>query len=388
MEFSGRSATMEPKRESTIKLRFGAGSRGPNNTEVFKFFGKQEWTNEELSAMYRDDFSIFVKFKSEQLMRDALTKLGPQTRFEYDDGTSMLVPVTAAAGAFKYVRIFGLPPEVDDKAIANAMSKYGTVQQLVRERFPVETGFPIHNGIRGVHIELVSEIPAQLTIQHVKARIYYDGLQNKCFGCGALDHLKAACPNRKGVNNRLNPPAKPGNGSFASVVTNGTSGKTDVPPSPSGMVVLKKLQPSLPSEPHLPGGPAGQSQGEVVPAVPAEPVEPVKPSETTNPPVKPSDNVDENREEEGEGEGEQSESDGDPKEKDGEWFEKKGKAKGKRGRPKKRPESDSSEADTNGRKQFIVPGQGHDLLDSQESRVRSRSRSATKTAGNNLLPNK
>lgn len=394
MEISGRNAKMEPKRESTIKLRFGAGSRGPNNAEVFKFFGKQEWTNEELSAMYRDDFSIFVKFKSEQMMRNALTKLGPQTRFEYDDGTSMLVPVTAAAGTFKYVRIFGLPPEVDDRAIANVMSKYGTVQQLVRERFPVETGFPIHNGIRGVHIELVSEIPAQLTIQHVKARIYYDGLQNKCFGCGALDHLKAACPNRKGVNGSPNVTTNSEGGSFAKVVANGKHGKKEAAPSTSGMVVLNKLVSPAPTGPLV---------KPVEPMKPLEPLEPAKPSEPTNPsePAKQSEPDNEDKDHEiviekqcqdqpmdEEGEEEQSENDGDPKEKDGEWIEKKGKGKGKRGRPKKRPESDSSEADTNGRKQFIVPNQSHDLLDEQGKRLRSRSRSAAKPADDKLPPTK
>lgn len=401
LEIARRSTKMEPKRESTIKLRFGAGSRGPNNAEVFKFFGKQEWTNEELSAMYRDDYSIFVKFKTEQQMREALSKLGPQTRFEYDDGTSMMVPVTAAAGSFKYVRIFGLPPEVDDRFIATAMSKYGTVQQMIRERFPVETGFPIHNGVRGIHMELVSEIPAQLTIQHVKARIYYDGLQNKCFGCGALDHLKAACPNRKDINKRLTPAQKPGTGSFASVVANGTSGKAEELPPISGMVLLGKIGAAPPTAPAesvqpsepTPSGPpeSGPSDQPQLPADPVMPPVPIAPQEPT--PPKPADIVEEKQDQpmEEDGEREQSESDDEPMEKDGEWIEKKGKGgkgKGKRGRPKGRPGSDSSEVDTNGRKKFIVPGQGHDLLDAQGDRTRSRSRSAAKPAGGDLQRSK
>lgn len=397
LETAGHSTNMEPKRESTIKLRFGAGSRGPNNAEVFKFFGKHEWTNEELSAMYREDFSIFVKFKTEQLMREALAKLGPQTKFEYDDGTSMTVPVTAAAGSFKYVRIFGLPPEVDDRFVATAMSKYGTVQQMIRERFPVETGFPIHNGVRGIHMELVSEIPAQLTIQHVKARIYYDGLQNKCFGCGALDHLKAACPNRKDVNKRLTPAPKSGNGTFANVVINGGgsgSGKAEVLQSESsGMVVLEKSSTSLPPRP------------EKVP-VPSKPLESGSSSKATNPseseepqttdPSRVVEVEQQTRDQptEGDGksrdgeqelqEGEQLENGDALMEQIGEWFETKGKGKGKRGRPKKVPESDSSETDTNGRKQFIVPASGADLLEEQARRTRSRSRSASKPAGDNL----
>ncbi|EDS29177.1 acetylcholine receptor protein alpha 1, 2, 3, 4 invertebrate [Culex quinquefasciatus] len=114
---------------------------------------------------------------------------------------------------------------------------------------------------------------------------------------------------------------------------------------------------------------------------------PIAPQEPT--PPKPADIVEEKQDQpmEEDGEREQSESDDEPMEKDGEWIEKKGKGgkgKGKRGRPKGRPGSDSSEVDTNGRKKFIVPGQGHDLLDAQGDRTRSRSRSAAKPAGGDL----
>lgn len=196
---------MELKREFTIKLRFGSQSRNPSNNEIFKFFRKQNWSCEELSAMYREDYSLFVRFLSRELMENALIKLGPTTKFDYDDGTTLEVSVSAATGIFKYIRIFGLPPEVEDKQIAATLSKYGVIQQMLRERYSIESGFPIWSGVRGVHMEVKAEIPAQLNIQNIKARIYYDGLQNKCFICGALDHFKVECPKRKTVNERMSP---------------------------------------------------------------------------------------------------------------------------------------------------------------------------------------
>lgn len=408
---------MEPKRENTIKLRFGAGARNPNNGEVFKFFTKQQWTSDVLSAMYRDDFCVFIRFKSDELMQGALVQLGNRVNFEYDDGTTVWVNVTAANGTFKYVRIFGLPPEVDDRQISAAMCKFGTIQLMVRERFPVETGFPIWNGVRGLHMEVTAAIPAQVNIQHVKARIYYDGLQNKCFACGALDHLKANCPNRKPVNGRLTVLTKPSEGSFASIVTNGTAA---LPlPTPT-MVVLNK--PGGSQEAGTGGNgsdladqqPAGQESAVQQPAAQVVPDQesledrPANGSSTDGASGRSDADVGElgGTESTGKQSNEQSalllnplfsdeirevadsemviinpgdnERSDETMENAEAWSEQKGKGKkkGKRGRPKKSV-PDTSGSDTRGGKQFIVPATLKDLLLSQERRSRSRSRAVS-----------
>ncbi|XP_055589326.1 uncharacterized protein LOC129741612 [Uranotaenia lowii] len=99
-----------------------------------------------------------------------------------------------ASKLFRYIRIFNLPPETEDKEIAAAMSRYGKIHQFVRERYPAEYEYPVYSGIRGVHMELEKEIPASLFIGHFRARIYYDGLKNRCFLCKAEGHLKVDCP--------------------------------------------------------------------------------------------------------------------------------------------------------------------------------------------------
>lgn len=51
---------MEPKKELTIRIHFGAGQRKPKDAEVFQFFKEHGWKYEELTAMYREDRSVYV----------------------------------------------------------------------------------------------------------------------------------------------------------------------------------------------------------------------------------------------------------------------------------------------------------------------------------------
>lgn len=209
---------MEPRREATIKIHFGAQGQKPTDEEIFNFFKEKKWSAAELSAMYRENYCVFVRFQSVILMRRALEKLGPQEKFTYADGKTARVNIFEASGAFKYVRIFGLPPEVEDIHIAEAMGRYGKIHHQVRERFAEDTGFPIWNGVRGLLVEVMLDIPPTLRIQHVEARIYYDGLKNKCFMCGESGHLKAGCP--KKIGKVKNTPGK--GSSFADVLVTGT----------------------------------------------------------------------------------------------------------------------------------------------------------------------
>ncbi|XP_055584717.1 splicing factor 3B subunit 4-like [Uranotaenia lowii] len=159
--------------------------------------------------MYREEFCLFIKFETKNLMENALKKLGQSVAFIYADNTNVKVDVTEANGSIKYVRVLGLPPEVDDKQLTAVFSQYGDIKQIVRERYPAELGFPIWNGVRGLHIELRGEIPTQVFVQSFKSRVYYEGMVNKCFTCGSKEHLKVNCPARNTMNRRLGSYAHP-----------------------------------------------------------------------------------------------------------------------------------------------------------------------------------
>ncbi|XP_055604023.1 uncharacterized protein LOC129752261 [Uranotaenia lowii] len=124
--------------------------------------------------------------------------------FQYSENSATTVTFSKASSVLKYVGIFSLPPEIDDKELSDVFSKYGIIQRMVRERYGGETGFPIWTGVRGIHMEVSNEIPATLHVRNFQARVFYEGLINKCFVCGSKDHIKALCPKRVTVNNRLN----------------------------------------------------------------------------------------------------------------------------------------------------------------------------------------
>lgn len=52
----------------------------------------------------------------------------------------------------RYVKVFDLPPEVSDDALTQEMGKFGTVQQVVKKKFPANLGLDHwFTGERGVH---------------------------------------------------------------------------------------------------------------------------------------------------------------------------------------------------------------------------------------------
>lgn len=188
-----------------LKIQFGSNTKMPTDKEIFAFFRKREWAPESLLAMFREprEYSVYVKFQSEDLMKSALLQCPPSDTFNYDNGETAQVTFATARGDFRYVRLFGLPIEVDEKHVAAVLSKYGKIHQMVRERFGPNTGYPILNGVRGAHMEIATVIPPQLHVQHIQVRVFYEGMQSKCFVCGSPEHVKANCPKRVSVSNRL-----------------------------------------------------------------------------------------------------------------------------------------------------------------------------------------
>lgn len=115
--------------------------------------------------------------------------------------------VTDGNEEIKYVRLFYLPPEVPDKEIAEFLNKYGVLKKIVHEKRSVASGFKCFSGVRGIYMDVNKEIPPQVYICNYRCRVYYSGMQEKCFVCRATDHLKPDCPRRAGTEPKkgLNP---------------------------------------------------------------------------------------------------------------------------------------------------------------------------------------
>lgn len=188
---------MEVTRKNTVKIAFGSSAKAPKHLDVLRFVARQlDIPADSVHSVYKDenDHAYYIKFLDENVFNCFATGLEEQYGFEYEDGSRISVRIEIASSLFRYVRIFNLPPEVDDKDISAVLSQFGTIRQHVREKYPVNYGYSVFSGIRGAHMEISKEIPANLYIGHFKARIFYEGLKNRCFYCKSEEHQKVNCP--------------------------------------------------------------------------------------------------------------------------------------------------------------------------------------------------
>lgn len=184
-------------RKNTVKLVFGPGCKVPTHLEVLKFtIGNLKLSAADIHSIYKDENGgqFYVKIIDEPTFSAFIAETDEQYTFQYEDGSVTEVQIDQACRIFRYVRIFNLPPEIEDREIQYVLGQYGTVRQHVRERFPNEVNVNIFTGVRGVHMEVSREIPSHLYVGHFRARIYYDGLKNKCFYCKTEGHEKSNCP--------------------------------------------------------------------------------------------------------------------------------------------------------------------------------------------------
>lgn len=73
-------------------------------------------------------------------------------------------------------------------------------------------------------MEVKQDIPATIHVRNFQARVFYEGLQNKCFVCGSTEHLKANCPKRSNISQRLVQDNSPENPTESRPGTSSSSG--------------------------------------------------------------------------------------------------------------------------------------------------------------------
>lgn len=184
-------------RKNTLKILFTTGAKVPSYLEVLKFMSTGvKIPATDVHSVYKDenDQKFYIKFMDESSYNRFCNSVEDQYWFRFDDGSRSPVQLELASRQFKYIRLFNLPPETEDKEIAMALSKFGKIRQHVREKYPQDLGYHVFSGIRGVYMEVEKEIPANMYVAHFRARVYYEGLKNRCFFCKAEGHMKVECP--------------------------------------------------------------------------------------------------------------------------------------------------------------------------------------------------
>lgn len=184
---------------NTVQFRFAASSPRPSWTEIATFLKRLDVDLRTMETAYKtsNDRSLFVKFTSRDAMIAALQKNVEPKMFEYVSGASVEVRMTMAGRNVHYVRIFDLPPESSDECLSLVLKDYGTVEWMIREKFPANLGLDhVYTGVRGVYVDIDKEIPPTINVGNRKGRVFYDGLKDVCFLCHGVGHRKSCCPQR------------------------------------------------------------------------------------------------------------------------------------------------------------------------------------------------
>lgn len=186
---------MESLRQNTAKVQFQKTDPKPTDQEMMRFVLNNGLTSKDVHTLYQDlyDRCIYIKFNAEQKYLEFVSDKNV-LNFNYTNGATTQVTVKGASGVMRYVRVFNLPPEITDKTLNEAMHRFGNIISTRREKFGANSLLPVFSGVRGVCIEMEREIPQFIYIQNIKARIFYDGMRERCFKCGDETHKKQDCP--------------------------------------------------------------------------------------------------------------------------------------------------------------------------------------------------
>jgi hypothetical protein len=192
-------------------------------------FHIHEWLYEQLQ-LREDDIRmiqvdgprrrVYIKFVTSDKMQTVLTSTKGELEYRHENGEVSVVRVDIAGMGLRRVRVANLPPEVSDRVLRAAMSKYGDVKEITGEQWARQCRYPVSNGIRIVELQLKQHIPSHKLIVGQRVLITYEGQPTTCYGCNEAGHQYGACPHRKTAT----PPPQQSsqNDSWAQVVAKGS----------------------------------------------------------------------------------------------------------------------------------------------------------------------
>lgn len=197
---------MNFSRKNTLKVNFPVGSIQPTDKEMVDFVLQYGLTGIELHSVYKDisDSCIYIKFHTREVMADFLSNSQSNITFNYLNGTIVKVSISDANIDCIYLRIFNLPPEIEDKDIIEALKKYGAIKSINKEKYPPSFGLDAFTGVRGAFLEMQHEVPNFIYVQRFRARIQYIGQKEICFLCKLHGHKKTDCPKNIKAKNLSN----------------------------------------------------------------------------------------------------------------------------------------------------------------------------------------
>jgi hypothetical protein len=140
---------------------------------------------------------VFIKLIDNKYVIDLLQTTKGQAEYNHHTGEITLVTISMAGMGNKRVRVANLPPEVPDKELKAALAPYGTVIDILEEKWSRAYRYVVANGIRQVMIMLTRHITSHITVEGHRVLLSYEGHPTTCYGCGEIGHLYPTCPKRR-----------------------------------------------------------------------------------------------------------------------------------------------------------------------------------------------
>ena len=173
-------------RKNTVKCEFNKQTRHirPLALEIHKWINTVLHVEpDQLEGLQLDNeaYCVYLKFVSVGSYDKFLRSTPSTLPYTHDDGTISQVLVSPADDGTTSVRILNLPLELDNSAIQNVLSQYGSVKKIVNEQWGQRFCFPVFNGTRVASVQIVRPIPSRIMVNSFRGHVYYDGQIPTCF---------------------------------------------------------------------------------------------------------------------------------------------------------------------------------------------------------------
>lgn len=197
----------EPKKKvNTVVLKFPRGFPRPSEKDIFAFLQSDHVEPSHIVAIYNESNRncVFVKFSEIEFMDQYMARKVFESEFVYGNGVKVGIKISDAVQEISAVKLFEVPPEVDDDEIKSKFEEFGVVKKIICCKSSIKEVVPVHefyNGTRLLYMEIKKDIPNLINIDGVNRRVWYDGIVEQCYRCNEKGHKRADCP--LAVNNRL-----------------------------------------------------------------------------------------------------------------------------------------------------------------------------------------
>lgn len=245
-------------RKNTLQFEFDKNTRHlqPTSVEVHDWIdAKFGITTDQAHTAYYDldVYCFFVKFEDPLRLERLLLQYGGTAEFLHRDGTVSTVQISRADIEYKNVRIFNLPPEVEDCFLKDVLLQYGQVKSIRREKWSSMHKLQCYSGVRSVEMHVKQNIPSRIMVCGYRVQVTYNGQVSTCYICHQSGHLREECPKRAVVMKTTLQQRK--RLTLAELITEKTTGSDAV--AGSSVNVTEQSESVRPEFPPLPNKPDG-----------------------------------------------------------------------------------------------------------------------------------